>query len=56
MSLTPYIIARAKIEKASVVTMEKYKDNAAKIPNICKRFNVPCFTLEEFMAEEKWKF
>src|SRR5467141_2643406 len=29
---------------------------ASKIPNICKHFNVPCMTLEEFMAAEGWQF
>jgi hypothetical protein len=36
--------------------MEKLKPNAAKIPNICKHFGVPCMTLEEFMGAEDWQF
>lgn len=52
----PWIIAKAKAMGGSVVTMEKYKENAAKIPNICKKFKVPCYTLEDFMAQENWTF
>ncbi|MHA1344290.1 MAG: PIN domain-containing protein [Promethearchaeota archaeon] len=52
----PFIIAKAKINNAIVVTLEKYKENAAKIPNICKRFNVECINLEEFLNKENWKF
>jgi hypothetical protein len=52
----PFIIARAAAEKRTVVTMELFKHNAAKIPNICRHFNVPCLTLEEFMEAEGWQF
>jgi hypothetical protein len=36
--------------------MELFKQNAAKIPNICRQFNVRCMTLEEFMEAEGWVF
>jgi hypothetical protein len=52
----PYLIARAKIQNAYVVTEEKLKPNAAKIPNVCENFNVSCVNLEEFMKIEKWSF
>lgn len=52
----PFLIARASTISGSVVTMERFKPNGAKIPNICKHFNVPCFGLEEFMEEEGWMF
>ncbi|MFN4140514.1 PIN domain-containing protein [Aestuariivirga sp.] len=52
----PFIIAKAAVEKRSVVTMEQFKTNAAKIPNICKHFGVSCLSLEEFMEAEGWKF
>jgi hypothetical protein len=52
----PFVVAKGAIEKRSVVTMEKLKPNAAKIPNICERFWVPCLTLEEFMEKEGWSF
>ena len=53
----PFVIARAKIIHACVVTEEKYAKNAAKIPNVCKRFDdIPCINLERFMEEENWTF
>lgn len=52
----PFVIAKGAVEKRAVVTMEKFKANAAKIPNICKHFDVPCLSLEEFMEQEGWSF
>lgn len=52
----PFLIARAAVENRSVVTMELFKPNGAKIPNICRHFRVNCLTLEEFMEEEGWEF
>ncbi len=53
----PFVIAKAKvIEKGCVVTQEILKENAAKIPNICLAFGVPCLNLEEFMEKEGWEF
>ena len=36
----PFIISKAKIINGTVVTQEKFKDHAAKIPNICKHFGI----------------
>lgn len=36
--------------------MELLKPNAAKIPNICDHFKIPCMTLEQFMEAEGWVF
>ena len=52
----PFVIAKAAVEKRAVVTMETLKPNAARIPNICDHFKIPCKTLEEFMEEEGWEF
>lgn len=52
----PFVIARAAVLKGTVLTMEQLKPNAAKIPNICEHFNVPCMDLRKFMAVEKWSF
>ena len=51
-----FVIAKAAIENASVVTMETFKPHAARIPNICEHFNVQCLTLEGFMENEGWQF
>ena len=52
----PFVIARAAVADASVVTMEALRPNAARIPNICERFGVPPLTLEGFMENEGWEF
>ena len=52
----PFVIARAKILNACVVTQEKKTDNAAKIPNVCDHFGISCINLEGFMEEENWTF
>jgi hypothetical protein len=52
----PFVIARAAVADASVVTMETLKPNAANIPNVCQHFNIPCLTLEQFMEAEDWHF
>jgi hypothetical protein len=52
----PFVIARAAVTGSTVVTMEQFKDNAAKIPNICRHFHVACITLEQFMEAEGWAF
>lgn len=53
----PFVIARAKcLTGGCVVTTEKHKDNAAKIPNVCEHFQVDCTDLEGFMRREGWKF
>lgn len=52
----PFVIAKAKVSRATVVTLEQLKPNAAKIPNICEHFEIPCMSLEEFMESEGWTF
>lgn len=52
----PFIIARAAITKASVVTVETMKPNAADVPNICAHFKIPCLSLEQWMEKEDWEF
>lgn len=53
----PFVIAKAaRIDDGCVVTSEKFKKNAAKIPNVCDHFGVPYLDLEEFMATENWTF
>ena len=52
----PFVIASAKIRNATVVTEELFKPNAAKIPNVCSHFGVPCMTLEKFLQTQNWTF
>jgi Domain of unknown function (DUF4411) len=61
----PFIIACAKIHQATVVTEEGWdhtkpkltpKQNAAKIPNVCHHFGIPCVNLQAFMQLQTWTF
>lgn len=61
----PFVIACAKINAGTVVTEEGWqrpgkrlelKPNAAKIPNVCNHFSIPCIDLEEFMHLQEWTF
>ena len=51
-----FIVARASVLGGTVVTKEKFKPHAVKIPNICEHFNVSCLDLEGFMEAENWSF
>lgn len=52
----PFVIACAKVNGGTVVTEEKLRPNAARIPNVCQHFKVPCIDLEEFMQQQGWSF
>ena len=52
----PFVIAKASVEHRAVVTVEEFKPNAVKIPNICRHFDIPCLSLEDFMEKEGWEF
>ena len=52
----PFIIAKAKFIDGCVVTEEKRKPNAAKIPNVCEHFGVDFTNLQGFMEREGWTF
>ena len=52
----PFVIACAKRHGGIVVTEERFKPNAAKIPNVCEHFKIGCISLEQFMQRQAWKF
>lgn len=52
----PFVIARARAISGCVVTTERLKPNAAKIPNVCEHFGIDCTNLEGFMEREGWSF
>jgi hypothetical protein len=52
----PFVIAKARAVEGTVVTEEHFKENGAKIPNICDYFKIPCIKLEGFLKEVDWKF
>ena len=51
-----FVVAKAAVSKVPLVTLEKLRPNAAKIPNICRHFGIHCLTFEEFMQQESWQF
>lgn len=52
----PFLIAKAAVLGATVLTMEQLKPHAAKIPNICDHFTILCVDLQKFMEIEGWVF
>ena len=52
----PFVIASARIRGACVVTEEKHKPNAAKIPNVCEHYRIDCTNLEGLMEREGWVY
>jgi hypothetical protein len=56
LNADPFVIAKAKVIKGTVVTTEKFKPNASKIPNVCKHFDIPCIGFEQFMQAQDWKY
>jgi len=52
----PFVIACAKVKGGTVVAEEQLKPNAAKIPNVCQHYGIPCIDLEGFMRQQGWSF
>jgi hypothetical protein len=52
----PFVIATAAVKRGTVVTQERLKAHAAKIPNVCQHFGIPCTDLEGFMKSQNWAF
>lgn len=52
----PFIIARAKLTNGTLITQERWKQNAAQLPNVCEKYGIPCIDLQEFMEIENWMF
>ncbi len=52
----PFVIACAAISRGTVVTEERLKPNAARIPNVCDHFGVACTNLEGFLRAKRWSF
>ena len=56
LNADPFVVAKAVVIGGTVVTLERKRPNAAKIPNICDHLQVQCLDLEEFMERECWQF
>ncbi|MBC6443757.1 MAG: DUF4411 family protein [Rhodobacteraceae bacterium] len=56
LNADPFVVARARAIDGTVVTLERESPNGAKIPNICRHFDIPYRSLEGFMEDEGWTF
>jgi len=52
----PFLIACAHARGGVVVSEEQEKPNAAKVPNVCKHFGVPCTNVAGFLEAVGWEF
>jgi hypothetical protein len=52
----PFLIAAAHVRGGTVVTEELEKPNAAKVPNVCKHFGIPCTNVAGFLEASAWQF
>lgn len=60
----PWVIAKAHVLGAPVVSMEKRKNETnrrfprghSQIPDVCDRLEISCIKLLDFMSNEKWRF
>ena len=52
----PFVIAQAKTRNCHLVSTEKSKPNAHKIPNVCHDFGIPHLNLFDFFRSEGWTF
>jgi hypothetical protein len=52
----PWVIARAHALDGCVVTEERIKPQAAKIPNVCAHFGIKCTNLEGLLEDRGWRY
>jgi len=55
-TLLALVVARAFAIGGTVVTAEHVKQNAVKVPYICKHFDMPWLDLDGFKEREVWEF
>jgi len=52
----PFIVAAAKASGCLVVTQESLKIGGARIPTVCKEFDIGCINIEQFLEREELKY
>jgi hypothetical protein len=52
----PFLVARARVIGATVVTEEALRPNAAKVPNVCQHFGIQFMDVRSFLQERGWRF
>ena len=48
-----FLVAKAKIENAVLITSEKFSPKSAKIPNMCEKYDVKYINYEQFLINLK---
>lgn len=44
-----YLVAKAKVLNAILVTTETYRPHSAQLPNLCEKLGVVCISFDDFM-------
>lgn len=54
----PFVIAVAKITRATVITSEKFtpKQKKIRIPVVCREYGIKSINMLQFIREQGWKF
>lgn len=52
----PFVVACAQVRGGAVVTEEKLKPHAAKIPNVCQHYGISCLDFTKFLTRQGWEF
>ena len=52
----PWVIAHAKAHQATVVTTEQKAPKKVKIPDVCKKENIPCIDIPVFVEKLNIEF
>ena len=52
----PWLVSLAKTTGGCLVTEESDKPNSAKIPTVCKYYDISCTNLEGMLKDEGWEF
>ena len=52
----PFVVARAWERGGCVVTEERHRPHAGKVPNVCERFDVDYTNVEGMLAREGWSW
>ena len=50
-SADPFVVAKAKIENATLVTIEERKPNSSRMPTVCDDLGIRAISYEDFMSE-----
>jgi hypothetical protein len=52
----PFVVAAGKVHDGIVITREGYRPGGARIPTVCKKFDVDCIDVKEFLERENLQY